>query len=114
MKGLIITGLSSLVFGSFFTPVNATEMMAVQSKIEPINVSMISPINLVNHARQGAFSEQGIPSHLGLSLAVKAGKVDATFLVQSAVETGHLSPESLNNSEYLRYVEFELSQLDRD
>ena len=39
--------------GSFFSPINASDVTAVQSKIEPINASIISPINLVNNARKG-------------------------------------------------------------
>ncbi|MDJ0662452.1 MAG: hypothetical protein QNJ42_23650 [Crocosphaera sp.] len=114
MKGLIITGLSSLVLGSFFSPVNATEMMAVNSTVEQNQISYISPLNLVSHGRGGTFSEQGIPSHVRFSLAIQSGKVDAESLVQAAVEAGRLSSEILNNSAYLSNVQFELSQVNND
>ncbi|EAZ90413.1 hypothetical protein CY0110_28809 [Crocosphaera chwakensis CCY0110] len=114
MKGFIITGLSSLVLGSFFTPVNATEIMAVNSTVEQNQISYLSPINLVSHGRSGTFSEQGIPSHIRFSLAIKSGKVDAESLVKAAVEAGRLSSETLNNSSYLSNVQFELSQVDND
>ena len=114
MKGFIITGLSTLVLGSFLAPVNATEVVAVNSNIEQTKMSYVSPVNLVNHARGGSFSEQGIPSHISLSLAVKSGKVDAETLVKTAIYAGRLSSETLNNDLYLSAVNFELSQLDND
>ncbi len=114
MKGLIVTALSSLVIGGFLSPVKATELMAVNSNFQPNTVSYVSPFNLVHHARHGTFSEQGIPSHIGFSLAVKSGKVDALSLVESAIEAGRLSPEILNNSNYLSQVQFELSRLDNN
>ena len=114
MKGFIVTGLSTLVLGSFLAPVNATEVVAVNSNIEENPMAYVSPVNLVSHARGGTFNQQGIPSHIGLSLAVKSGKVDAGTLVESAIESGRLSSETLNNSRYLSAVEFELSQLDND
>ena len=91
MKGFIITGLSTLVLGSF-----------------------LAPVNLVNHARGGTFSEQGIPGYISLSLAVKSGQIDAETLVKTAIKTGRLSSEILNNNLYLSAVDFELSQLDND
>lgn len=114
MKSLIITGLSSLVLGSFFTPVNANEMMAVNSTFEQNQMSYLSPVNLVSHGRGGTFREQGIPSHIGFSLAIRSGKVDAQSLVKAAIEAGRLSSATLNNSSYLSNVQFELSRLDND
>ena len=114
MKGFIITGLSTLVLGSFFAPVNATEVVAVNSNIEQTQMAYVSPVNLVNHARGGTFSEQGIPGYISLSLAVKSGQIDAETLVKTAIKTGRLSSEILNNNLYLSAVDFELSQLDND
>ncbi len=114
MKSFIITGLSTLVLGSFLTPVNATEVVAVNSNIEETRMSYVSPVNLVNHARGGSFTEQVIPSHIGLSLAVKSNKIDAETLVESAISAGRLSSSTLDNSRYLSAVEFELSRLDND
>ncbi len=114
MKSLIITGLSSLVLGGFFAPVNATEMMAVNSTVEQHNIASLSPINLVSHGRGGTFSEQGIPGYIRFSLAIKTGKVDAEALVKAAIEAGRLSSDALNNSDYLSNVQFELSRVDND
>ncbi|MGK7955460.1 MAG: hypothetical protein AB4063_09395 [Crocosphaera sp.] len=114
MKSLIITGLSSLVLGSFFAPVNANEVMAVNSTVEQNTMSYLSPVNLVSHGRGGTFQEQGIPSHVRFSLGIQSGKVDAESLVNAAIEARRLSSEAINNSAYLSSVEFELSQLDND
>ncbi|MDJ0598335.1 MAG: hypothetical protein QNJ37_05795 [Crocosphaera sp.] len=114
MKGFIITGLSSLVLGSFFAPVNANEIIAVTSTVEQNPITYLSPVNLVSHGRGGTFSEQGIPGYTRFSLGIQSGKVDAESLVQAAVEAGRLSSEALNNSSYLSQVQFELSQVDND
>ncbi|MDJ0731126.1 MAG: hypothetical protein QNJ33_14155 [Crocosphaera sp.] len=82
MKSLIITGLSSLVLGSFFAPVNATEMMAVNSTVEQNKIAYLSPVNLVSHGRGGTFREQGIPGYVRFSLGIQSGKVDAESLVR--------------------------------
>ncbi|MEL4894549.1 hypothetical protein [Crocosphaera sp. Alani8] len=114
MKGLIITGLSSLLLGGFFAPVNANETVAVMSTMEQNRIAYVSPVNLVSHGRGGTFREQGIPGYVRFSLAVKSGKVDAESLVEAAIQAGLLSAEILNDAAYLSSVKFELSQLDND
>lgn len=114
MKGLIITGLSSLILGSFLAPVNANEIIAVSSTIEENTISYLSPVNLVSHGKGGTFNAQGIPSYVRFSLGIKSGKVNAESLVKAAIEAGRLSSEALNNSTYLSDVQFELSQVDND
>ncbi len=113
MKGLILSGLSSLVLGSFVSPVFASEL-AMTSNISYSNQASVGPVNLVSLAREGFFTTQGIPSHLELILAVDSGKIDAESLVKGAISAGRLSPDTLNNSAYLSQVQFELSQLDND
>ena len=114
MKSLVIAGLSSLVLGGFFAPVNATETVAVRSSIEQNNTAYLSPVNLVNHGRGGTFREQGIPGYVRFSLGIKSGRVNAESLVKAAIEAGRLSSEALNNSNYLSNVQFELSRVDND
>ena len=114
MKGLVIAGLSSLVLGGFFAPVNANETVAVRSNIEQNNTAYLSPINLVSHGRGGTCSEQGIPGYVRFSLGIKSGKVNAESLVKAAIDAGRLSSEALNNSNYLSNVQFELSRVDND
>ena len=114
MKSLFIAGLSSLVLGGFFTPVNATETVAVMSSIEQNNTAYLSPINLVSHGRGGTLSEQGIPGYVRFSLGIKSGKVNAESLVKAAIDEVRLSSEDLNNSNYLSNVQFEFSRVDND
>ena len=114
MKGLVIAGLSSLVLGSFFAPVNATETVAVMSTIEQNETAYLSPVNLVSHGRGGSFSEQGIPGYVRFSIGIKTGKINAESLVKAAIDAGRLSSETLNNSNYLSNVQFELSRVDND
>ncbi len=62
---------------------------------------------------QGYFQEQGIDSNEHFRFAVKTGKVDAEALVQSAVDKGRLSNESLDDEAYLNDVQFQLHQQNR-
>ncbi len=111
MKSLIISGLSSLILSSFISPVLASEL-AMTSQFKNFNGSSLGPVNLVSLAQQGFFTDQGIPSHLTLGLQIQSGKIDAKTLVKGAIAAGRLSPDTINDDNYLSQVEFELSQLD--
>ena len=113
MKGLIISGLSSLLLGSFISPVMADEV-AMASKVQSFNSPSVGPVTLVGLAAQGFLANQGIPSHLELDFAVKSGRIDAESLVQGGIAAGRLAPNTINNSAYLSQVQFELSQINND
>ena len=73
----------------------------------------IPPVTLVQLGYQGYFNQQGIPSHESFRFGVKTGKVDAQKLVQSAIDKGRLSRQSLNDSKYLSSVQYELNRQNR-
>ena len=63
---------------------------------------------------QGSFSSQGIPSNGAFLSAVSRGKITAKDLVESAIASGRLSPETINNRTYLNNVKVQLNNLDND
>ncbi len=112
MKTFIVSGLSSLIFGSFISSVFASEL-AMTSNSQTANQPFLGAVTLVGLANQGFLADQGIPSHLALGFAVKSGKIDGYTLVKAAIESGRLSPDTINNATYLSQVQLELSQLDK-
>ncbi|ACK65677.1 hypothetical protein PCC8801_1626 [Rippkaea orientalis PCC 8801] len=74
--------------------------------------SELSPVNLVQLAYAGYFTDLGIPSHGGFKNALMSNKIDEEILVITAIKKGRLSSDTLNNQDYLSIVKTELeSQL---
>ena len=112
MKHLFLASFSVLALNVLVTPAFASELTARVTT--PQNrVQAITPFNLVSRAYQGYWSAQGIPSNAAFNLAVASGKVNASTLVKAAIAQGRLSPDTLNNSEYLNAVDTYLEGLDK-
>lgn len=101
MKSVVYGCLSALVLCSSLFTVNKVE------------ASEIKPFNLVQLARKGYFKEHDIPSYSKLNSAVKSGKIEAKNLVEAAIAEKRLSPETLEDDDYLNIVEFKLNRLYR-
>jgi hypothetical protein len=116
MKRLLIATLSTLavvatapVYAQQVTTTNQNTNQTMTSKI-----AEVTPVNLVQHGYQGYFTEQGIPSGEAFMSAVTRGKVKAEDLVKGAIARGRLSPETLNDRNYLHDVRVQLHTLNRD
>lgn len=70
-----------------------------------------SPANLVNLAHRGYFSDRGIPSSQAFVSAYSLGNINAEKLVQIGVETGRVSPDRLQDRQYISAVESMLNTL---
>jgi hypothetical protein len=116
MKRALIAALSTLaviapatVYAQQVTTMNQNTNQNMTRKIVEV-----TPVNLVQHGYQGYFSEQGIPSGEAFMSAVSRGKVKAEDLVKGAIARGRLSPEKLNDRNYLHDVRVQLHTLNRD
>jgi hypothetical protein len=116
MKRLLITALSTLavvatapVYAQQVTTMNQNTNQNMTRKIVEV-----TPVNLVQHGYQGYFTEQGIPSGEAFLFAVKRGKIQEEDLVKGAISRGRLSPEKLNDRNYLHHVRVQLKTLNRD
>ena len=69
----------------------------------------LTGIPQVNLAYRGYF--KNIPSYTQLAQAYLFGHVDAANLVRAGVEQGRVSPETLNNKDYLSAVDARLRTL---
>jgi hypothetical protein len=88
MKRLIFGSLSVLLLSTSTLPVFANEKTSV-NRVESSNtqpsITQIEPVELVNLAYQGQFSQQGIPGYSDLILAIREKEVSAEDIVRSAV-----------------------------
>ena len=72
----------------------------------------LSPVNLVQISYQGFLESQGIPSGSAFIVSVNRGDITAETLIQSAIDKGRLSPQTLNDEGYLNVVQYQLDFLD--
>ena len=75
-------------------------------------VNNATPFQLVNLAYRGQL--KGLAGYNSLLNAVKFGNVDGKDVVQYGIDSGRLSPETINNSGYIAVVEEKLQDLLRD
>ncbi len=113
MKRLVISTLSALAFSSLVTPAFGSEIAAAKGKTTT-NINEITPFNLVSSSYQGRFSNQGIPSYHTFLQAVRFNQIEAKDLVQTAIDAGRLSEDTLTDTAYLNSVNSLLDNLDKN
>jgi hypothetical protein len=117
MKRLFLASLSVLSLSALMATSAVAESRSVQQIVTAASTSarettvQLSPNDLVKLAYQGHFREQGIPGYAGLSAAYEAGRVNTEDLIQAAIRTGRLSPETLSDAEYSQIVDAKLESL---
>ena len=112
MKRIFLGSLSAVILLSLSPSVVAAEEVAAISIEGSRKVANeLPPVTLVQLAYQGYFKDLGIPSHGGLIAAFVSKKVDAETLVRTAIAKGRLSPQTLNDQEYLNIVSIDLHSL---
>jgi hypothetical protein len=119
MKRLLTATLSTLSLVAIVSPSFAQEIAMLKhqsTKIDYLNQERIalknishsmnqtSPVNLVGIAYQGFLSQQGIPSGGQFIYGIKRGNITAEVLVQSGIDNGRLSSDTLNDKNYLNAV----------
>ena len=73
----------------------------------------ITPFNLVGNAYQGAYRDHAIPGYASLIDGARTGRIAAKDLVKAAIDSENLSPEMIDDRDYLRSVEVQLRALGR-
>jgi hypothetical protein len=71
----------------------------------------VAPFNLVFLGFQGFFASEKIPSALGFIEGVRDGKITAENLTQAAINMNRLSPDALQDKNYLDSVKTELDTI---
>ena len=113
MKRTLFIGLSALALSLTTAPAFANEIAAANIESRN-NIVQITPFNLVTRSYQGAFVNQGIPSNGVFIGAINTGRITAEDLVNTAIASGRLAPETINDRAYLRNVTSHLRNFDND
>ncbi len=101
IKLLLAAGMSIVASASIIVfPVHAQD--------EAPSIGKMTPRRLISLARQGRFSEQGVPGYSRLGSAIRSGKVDGEKLVASAVAQKRLPPSALQDSNFINAVNHHL------
>jgi hypothetical protein len=106
----VVTPLSSslaqdiVVLKQNSTKIDDINQEKVALKNIPHDMYQTSPVNLVGIGYQGFLVDQGIPSGAKFISDIENGDLTAEMLVQSAIEKGRLSPDKLNDHNYLSSV----------
>lgn len=111
MQRLLIASLSTLILAAA-VPTYANEISAT-SQDSNLNLVEITPFNLVQRGYQGYFLSE-IPRYGNFHSAVNSGKIKAIDLVKSAISSGRLSQDKLNDQSYLSAVQTQLNNFDRN
>ncbi len=102
MKRLLLSSISILF-------ISVLPVSAVRAEIDNNNtVYRVEPFYLVHLGYQGYFERQGIPGNGAFISAVESGKITPTLLVQSAIDSGRLDPDTINDRSYLDSVATQL------
>lgn len=96
------------------TPVLADENISAVNKNSIHNIVNITPVDLVNSGYQGRLANFNIPGYGAFNTAVKAKKINSQVLVKSAIQSGRLEPEKINDNSYLNRVQSLLNLIDQD
>ena len=112
MKRILLSTLSVVALSSIVTPAFADEVASL-GKTESANLNQITPFSLVTSGFQGRLKAHGIPSGSIFLSRIRSNRIEAKDLVQSAIASGRLSEDTLNDTEYLAMVDSLITGLDR-
>lgn len=116
MKRLLFGGMSVLALSfplaaqASATSTIATTATAPATAINRV-IQQTPPVTLVNLAQQGYLREQGIPDSQALIQEIASGRITPEILVQAGIQSNLVTPETLNDREYLNIVEVQLRDL---
>ena len=112
MRQIIISTLSAIALSSLVTPAFANEIVSLK-QTSSSNFNRITPFNLITAGYHGRLKDQGIPSGGVFLSKIRSNRLKARDLVESAIASGRLPAETLNDTKYLNKVDSLISGLDR-
>ena len=122
MKRLIISTLSLLALSTLAAPAFAGEISFKKSNRNIIAANTVSerqttditPFDLVTGGYQGRFVDRGIPSGGAFISEVRNNRIEAEDLVKAGIASNRLSADTINNANYLNYVDSLLDNVDKN
>ena len=115
MERLLLATIGTILIATTGATPALAKKAAVNSNVTQNQVvKNITPFNLVSLAYRGQFKNQGVGGYHSLLTAVRFGEVSGKDLVKHGIDSGRLSPETINNSGYIQAVEYQLQDLSRN
>lgn len=102
------------ILGRVIIPLTVAAGVILLSGTAPVGAQQTGPVQLVFLAFQGGLQEQGVPRAGALLRGVRLGRITSEQVVSAGIEAGRIPPSTLNDRAYLRTVESELEDLQRD
>lgn len=99
MQRIVLSTLFALTLSSFITP--STKAQG----------DRFSQFDLVHLAKQGLFKDHNISSHQAFCSAVTSKQIRAKNLVQAGINEDRLSPEAIDDKDYLKSVENKMQRM---
>ena len=113
MKRLFLVAIGTILVGTAaIQPAEANKVSANASVTQNQAIKNATPFQLVNLAYRGQL--KGLDGYFSLLNELKFGNIDGKDVVQHGIDSGRLSPETINNSSYVATVEVKLQDLLRD
>ena len=112
MVRLLFATIGTFLFATTaIQPALANKNVAASKVGQNQVVQNITPFNLVVLAYRGQL--KGVSGYHSLLNGIAFNKITGKSLVQNGIDNGRLSPETINDSEYIRAVEYKLQDLFR-
>ncbi len=116
MKRILLSSLPALLLAITAMPFGAQAQVSVATP--PANAETlgmaVTPFNLVSLAYQGFFESEGVPKFSSLLEGYRQGTVTAESLIQVAIKMKRLTPQTLNDRNYIASVQHQLRALSSD
>ncbi|KST63245.1 hypothetical protein [Mastigocoleus testarum] len=110
MPRLLFATIGTLLFATTaIQPALANENVVASKVGQNQVVKNVTPFNLVIFAYRGQL--KGVSGYHSLLNSIAFKEVTGKDLVQRGIDNGRLSPETINNSDYIRAVEYKLQDL---
>ena len=114
MQRLLLAAIGTALITTTVTPPVFAEKVNVNSQVTQNQVSKnITPFNLVSLAYQGTFKNQGIGGYHSFLTAVRFGEISGKDLVQLGINSGRLSADTINDSSYIKAVDYRLKDVSK-
>ncbi len=112
MTRLFLAAIGTILVSTAAIQPALANKTSVNNVIQNQAVKNATPFQLVNLAYRGEL--KGLAGYNSLLNAIKFGNIDGKDVVQYGIDSGRLSPETINNSGYIAVVEEKLQDLLRD
>ncbi len=111
MVRLLFATIGTLLIATTATQTALANQTIVKSEVTQNNqvIKNTTPVNLVTLAYRGQI--KGVSGYHSLLNDIAFNKISGKDLVQHGIDNGRLSPETINDSRYIKAVEYSLRDL---